>query len=104
VKATTAEHRAAVQEARQGAQEARRALMMGEGDADAVLAAEDVLIGSKRRLRYASMEEEIVRERLAEAVLARWGADAVGAAIGLPLSVSVSPSAGEGLRDALFSD
>jgi hypothetical protein len=103
-KGATAEARAAVTEAREKVRESRRALASGEGRVDAVLVAEDRLRDARRDLRHAGIAEDVARARLAEAALARWGADALGAAVGLPLSVSVSPSAGPELRDALLGD
>jgi hypothetical protein len=100
-KAIVAEARAAVEAGRTGAQEARRALITGEGDVDAVLGADDALTEARRQLRYAQVEEDIARTQLAEAAVARWGADLIEAAVGFPLSVrSASPALGA----ALFSD
>jgi flavin-binding protein dodecin len=100
-KAGVAVARAAVEAARTGAQEARRALIIGEADADAVLAADDALAEARRALRHATVEEDIARTKLAEAAVARWGVDLIEAAVGFPLSVrSASPE----LRAALFSD
>ena len=103
-KAGVVEARAAIEVARTRLQDARRALVSGEGDADAVLVADDALTDARRRLPAAQVEADIVRTQLAEAVTARWGPDLIAAAVGFPLNVGVAPSASSELGEALSSD
>lgn len=72
-KAARAEAVVAVQEAHTAVEAARQALVSGAGGPDEVLRAEDALRVARRALRQSRGAEDVVRTRLAEAVLARWG-------------------------------